>query len=40
MQKHTIRMSPSTLMALASLRKMALPQRSSLREVNWWYFHL
>ena len=23
-----------------TLRKMALPQRSSLSEVNWWYFHL
>lgn len=25
----------STLIAFASLRKMALPQRRSLREVNW-----
>lgn len=30
----------STEMALASFRKMALPQRSSRNEVNWWYFHL
>lgn len=30
----------STDMALASFRKMALPHRSSRREVNWWYFHL
>lgn len=29
----------STEMALASFRKMALPHRSSLREVNWWCFH-
>lgn len=29
----------STLMALASLRKMALPQSRSRREVNWYHFH-
>lgn len=29
----------STLIALASLRKIAFPHRSSLSEVNWWYFH-
>lgn len=30
----------STDMALASLRNIALPQRSSRKLVNWWYFHL
>lgn len=30
----------STDIALASLRKIALPQRSSRKLVNWWYFHL
>lgn len=29
----------STLMALASLRKIALPQSRSRREVNWYHFH-
>lgn len=29
----------STLMALASLRKMALPQSRSRRDVNWYHFH-
>jgi len=30
----------STDIALASLRNIALPQRSSRKLVNWWYFHL
>lgn len=30
----------STDIAFASLRKMALPHKSSLSDVNWWYFHL
>lgn len=29
----------STLMALASFRKMALPHSRSRREVNWYHFH-
>lgn len=29
----------STLMALASLRKMALPHSRSRRDVNWYHFH-
>lgn len=30
----------STLIALASLRKTALPQSRSRRDVNWYHFHL
>lgn len=29
----------STLMALASLRKMALPHSRSRSDVNWYHFH-
>ena len=35
---HTFFLS-STEIALASLRKMAFPHKSSRSEVNWWYFH-
>jgi len=37
-KEHTFFFS-STEIALASLRNMAFPQRSSRKEVNWWYFH-